>query len=435
MAERKDATAISRRKLLGIGAGAAGLLFLPSCGRGGGSGNGTLTFQTFGTPEAEKAFQATIDKYMAKNPDVTVKLDLVPFPQHYQTLDTRLAAGEGPDLVRIQYQQMGHYSSQGALQDLSEYFPDNYADQYLPNYWEAIVHEGKPYGVPIDTGSHGIFYNADLFKELRIQPPKTMDEAWSWEEFVAVAKKVKKSGRVKSSFAVSWQPADNAYRWTSFLYQHGGRLLNDGLSASRMNSREIEETIAFTQSWFEDGLVPASTSIKSGTEIQTLFANGNIGMMINGDFQMPFLKDSMKANWDVTYLTQDVAPGNALGGNGVGVTKDCDEPELAADFLMFLNNEEWQLRNILATQLLPTRKGLSGKSAKELGYEYRPELKDLFIEQLSVVSRAAVGETTGPDFGELNQALGDELEAAFKTGQSASETADKLHQKVSTILK
>lgn len=357
---------------------------------------------------------------MAKNPDVKVTLDLMPFAQHYQTLDTRLAAGEGPDLVRIQYQQMGHYSSQGALVDLSEYLPENYADEYLPNFWEAVVHEGKPYGVPIDTGSNGLYYNTDIFDELRIKPPKTMDEAWTWDEFMAAARKVKKSGKVKSVFAVSWQPADNAYRWTPYLYQNGGRLLNDDLSVSMMNSREVTETIAFTQSWFDEGLVPASTSIKSGTEIQTLFANGNIAMMINGDFQMPFLQESMKDPWDVTYLIQDVAHGNALGGNGVAVTKDCAEPELAADFLQFFNNEEWQLKNILASQLLPTRKDLSGRSAKELGYKFRPELKDLFIEQLGTMSKTAVNETTGPNFGELNQALGDELEAAFKAGDRKS---------------
>src|SRR5690606_412819 len=105
------------------------------------------------------------------------------FPQHYQTLDTRLAAGKGPDLVRIQYQQMGHYSSEGALLDLSEYLPENYADQYLPNFWEAIQHEGKPFAVPIDTGSHGVFYNVEVFDELKIKVPKDMDEAWTWQEF------------------------------------------------------------------------------------------------------------------------------------------------------------------------------------------------------------------------------------------------------------
>ncbi|WP_165367946.1 ABC transporter substrate-binding protein [Phytoactinopolyspora endophytica] len=375
-----------------------------------------------------------IDRYTEQNPDVTIQLDLVPFPQHYQSLDTRLAAGKGPDIVRIQYQQLGHYSQQGALIDLSPYLSQNHQDEYLPNFWEAVTHEGAPYALPGDTGSHAIFYNTELFESLGIVVPDVMDEAWSWDDLIAAAQTLVNSGEVSHAFAMSWQPADNAYRWTAYLYQHGGRLLSDDLAGSAVNSQEAIEAIAFTQSWFDNGLVPPNTSIKSGTEIQTLFANGDIGMMINGDFQMSFLQENMASEWGVAHLVQDIDQVNILGGNGMGVTKDCAEPELAADFLQFLNNDENQLNRVLGSQLLPTRTELSGRSADELGYEYRPEVKDLFLEQLPLVSSTAVAETTSPQFGEINVVLGDELEAAFRSGQPADETAERLDGLITDVL-
>ncbi|WP_165358641.1 ABC transporter substrate-binding protein [Haloactinopolyspora alba] len=426
---------LNRRQVLRAGAGAAGAALLGRCGGGASSsGSGRLTFQTFGTPAAAQVFQDAIDAYEQQNPDANVQLERIPFPQHYQKLNTRLMAGTGPDIVRIQYQRMGRYIQEGALADLSDHLPPGYADEFVPNVWSAVTENERPYGFPVDTGAHVLFYNTEIFDRLGITTPNSLEDAWRWDEFLSVAHRIKESGIVPYSVAMSWQPADNAYRWTGYLYQHGGRLLNADLTRSEVNTDAARETVEFTRSWFTDGLAPPDTSIKSGTQIQTLFANGDIAMMINGDFQTSFLQANMPEGWDATYLIRDVDTGNMLGGNGLAVTNNCAEPELAADFLKFLNNEENQLRIVLTSQLLPTRRSLAGRSAKELGYEFRPDIKDLALEHLPTVSETAVSETTSPAFGEINQALGDELEAAFKSGQSPDDTVAHLDQRIQDSL-
>lgn len=426
---------LNRRQLLRAGAGAAGAALLGGCGGGASSsGSGRLTFQTFGTPAAAQVFRDAIDGYERQNPDANIQLELIPFPQHYQKLNTRLMAGTGPDIVRIQYQRMGRYIQEGALADLSDHLPPGYADEFVPNVWSAVTENERPYGFPVDTGAHLIYYSTEIFDQLGITTPDSLEAAWTWEQFLSVAHRIKESGLVSYPVAMAWQPADNAYRWTGYLYQRGGRLLSPDLSQSEVDSDEARETVEFTRSWFADGLVPPDTSIKSGTEIQTLFANGDIAMMINGDFQTSFLQANMPEGWSATYLTRDVDTGNMLGGNGLAVTNNCAEPELAADFLRFVNNEENQLRIVLTSQLLPTRRNLADLSATELGYEYRTDIKDLALEQLPTVSETAVRETTSPEFGEINQALGDELEAAFKNGQSPERTVANLDERIQDSL-
>ena len=81
---------------------------------------------------------------------------------------------------------------------------------------------------------------------------------------------------------MSWQNS-NTYRWMMYLHQHGGQLLDDDLKSLRINSPAGIETIAWTQRWFKEGLVRPSTSLKSSEQTQNLFANGTIGMLLNGN--------------------------------------------------------------------------------------------------------------------------------------------------------
>ena len=111
----------TRREFLAASAGVgAGLVLLGGCGggAGGGSGGGSgqLTFQTWASTSGEqKGFRGLVQRFEKENPDASVKLEIVPGEQQYTKLDTRLAAGEGPDLARMQYQAIGRYSSQGGV--------------------------------------------------------------------------------------------------------------------------------------------------------------------------------------------------------------------------------------------------------------------------------------------------------------------------------
>src|SRR5215212_10674144 len=142
---------LTRREFLATSAGAgAGLLLLGGCGGGAGggagSGSGQLTFQTWASTSGEqKGFRGLVQRFEKENPDASIKLEIVPGAQQYTKLDTRLAAGEGPDLARMQYQAIGRYSSQGALVDLSEYLDGDEASVFTPAFWQAVQYEDTPY--------------------------------------------------------------------------------------------------------------------------------------------------------------------------------------------------------------------------------------------------------------------------------------------------
>lgn len=420
---------IHRRNLLKAGAG-AGLYAAALPGRARAEANTMVSFTSWGAPAEIEAFNGLIDKYKALHPDVTVRLEVVPSGQYYQQLDTRLAGKQAPDLFRVQYQQTGRYAQSGAAIELSPYLEAGYRDAFIPSVWKAVNLEGKVHALPHHTDTFALFYNADILEKLGVEAPRSLDKSWSWSEFIRVARLVKEKSGLTYPFAMNWQ-FSNAYRWLIYLYQHGGQLLDDDLKAPAINSKPGIETIAWTQSWFTEGLVPPNTSLKSSEPTQNLFANGTIALLLNGDWQIPFIAEQAKFRWGVTYMPRDVAMASDLGGNAIAVSRDSKNPEAAAQFLKFVVEEESMRYFVSKAQLLPVRKSLVGGG---VDYALRPDEMKVFLEQAKTVPEHLVSTVVLPNWGKFNARLADELELAFTSGQAADVTAQNIEKHARAML-
>ena len=151
--------------------------------------------------------------------------------------------------------------------DLSPYIEAGTAEAFTPAVWSAVTVDGAPYGMPHHTDTFALYYNADMLDQAGISLPNSLDDAWTWQRFIENAKLLKERRLGSYPFAMSWQNG-SVHRWLVYLYQHGGKLLNDDLSAAAIQDPEGLETIRWTQSWFQEGLVPPSTSLKSSERIQ-----------------------------------------------------------------------------------------------------------------------------------------------------------------------
>ncbi len=121
---------LSRRALLGGAAGTAVTSALTGCGGftkssssggggGGGGGGGSLSMMTWASDAEKSAFQRLAKAFEQKE-GVTVDLKIVPYEEMFTTVDNQLAAGDAPDIFRVDYPTMGVYSGNGQLLDLSD---------------------------------------------------------------------------------------------------------------------------------------------------------------------------------------------------------------------------------------------------------------------------------------------------------------------------
>jgi multiple sugar transport system substrate-binding protein len=414
-----------------IAAAAAAGTLLPAARRARAQGAVTLTMTVWAAQAEEEAFNAVIARYKALHPEVTIRMEVNGnSTQTYQQVDTRLAGRQGPDLFRVQYQQVGRYASSRAIVDLSTHIDTEYSNDFAPAFWQAASYKGRPYAMPHHTDTFALYYNRDMFQKIGVEPPASLDKSWSWAEFIRIARALKQDGGAPYGFAMSWQ--NTAYRWLPFLYQHGGQLLTTDLAQSQITNPAAIETIAWTQSWFKEGLVPSSTSIKSSEQPQNLFANGTIGMLLGGDWQIPFLSKNMtKFGWGVTYMPRDVAMASDLGGNCIAISRDSKHPDAAADFLKFMCNKENMRAFVSSAQFLPVRRSLM---AEALPYALRPEAMKVFVEQSATIPPHLVSTVTMPSFSKLNAVLTDQLDLAFTSGQDPAAAARSIDQQVRAVL-
>jgi ABC-type glycerol-3-phosphate transport system substrate-binding protein len=427
---------LTRRQFLAAAGGTGVALWLGACGGdGAGSGDplkGTLDFVTWGGPAEIKAFEAIISEFEDQNPGAKIRLQETPYNEVRQTVDSSLEAEQGPDLFRVSYTDFGFYAASNVLIDLSEYLPADFSDAFTEGFRTAVEFEGAPYGVPQHTDVSAIVYNKDLFRSAGIgAPPDRLEDAWSWDEFLNVARRLRdvQTGN-RTAFGMNWQLA-GAFRWLNWLYAAGGSLYNSDTTETTVDSPEARRTLDMFETWFEEDLCPANTSLK-GQYVDLIFPAQTIAMISAGSFLVPSLEtDVTRFEYGATYLPQDRGMSTDLGGNAVVATQLTEKPELAAKFLEFLANQKNMKSFCEATNLLPTRSDLV---EQQLEYEIRPDLMPVFVDQSTTITPEYTRAVTVPDFTQVNNAFVDQLEGFIIGDQSPGATLGNIAQEATEVI-
>ena len=126
-------------------------------------------------PENVELYNTLVNKFMEENPDIQVNVTLA--ESTTTTLISRVAAGNISQLVSVfpwnaSYKDMFR---EGLFMDLTD---QDFMKRVTPSVLERCEVNGKQYSLPLTTNSFGLYYNVDIFNELGLTIPKTMDEMW-----------------------------------------------------------------------------------------------------------------------------------------------------------------------------------------------------------------------------------------------------------------
>ncbi len=195
----------TRRRLLIASLSASALampaILLAACGQAGGGGGGQAAGTTkkpvkltywnkFGGTTADAEDQVVRD-FQAKFPYITV--DALESSQIAGTGDAdrekftaALAAGNPPDVIKIDRFKMGGYGAKHVTTILDDFIKRDKIDvkKYYPATIEEVRYPPEPTGkitaLPWDTDNRVLYYNKNHFMEVGLdpnKPPKTWDEA------------------------------------------------------------------------------------------------------------------------------------------------------------------------------------------------------------------------------------------------------------------
>ena len=130
-----------------------------------------------------------------------------------------------PTWSRIDNPVVPSFSAQGVLEDLTDLVAESdmvKPDNYFEGPWNSVLWEDRIYGVPRDSNTLALYYNADMFREKGLDPdnpPKT------WSELMAAAEKLRDPEKNVFGFGFcALQSEEGPFQWLPFLYQNGGSI-------------------------------------------------------------------------------------------------------------------------------------------------------------------------------------------------------------------
>ena len=423
-----SAGAVSVSTLL---ASCAGFTGQSSSNSSGSTGTKTLTFTTWASDDEKAAYQQLIAKFEAAHKGVTVKLNVVPYAQMFTNIDAQLQSNTAPDIFRAGYGQIGGYSSQGALLDLSSYFSSSEAGAFIPAFWQAVKFDGKPYGVPQQTDTSALVYNTKMMTDAGVTSfPDSLGSAWSWEEFESVMKKLRAKQDAKHfPFADNWQLGGSP-RWLTWLFNAGGNLLSSDLKSSAIESAAGTKALDYTKRFFTNKYVPQNSSVKSNAYADTTWLAGTTAMVSAGNFLLSEFAPA-KFEWGVTYLPRDTRGADDLGGNALVATATSKNKDLAAEFLKYMVTDEAMSAFCGRALELPTLQSLVGK---DLGWKVKAGVMPKYVEMATTITASDVAQLSVPQSAGITTVLTNQLEAAFRQNQSTPDTLKNIAAGVNKAL-
>ncbi|MBE1592975.1 ABC transporter substrate-binding protein [Nonomuraea angiospora] len=327
------------------------LVITAACGSEGADGAITLRFSYWGSDARQKMTQEAIKRFEAKNPDIDIEEEFSGFGAYYDTLATRVASDQTPDVITLEIRGLREYAERGTLADLSSAVDTADIDAKV---LATGAIDGKQFAIPTGVNAWSLVVDPKAIKDAGQSLPD--DTTWTWDEYVDLAAKITAGtgGKVYGT-----QQAFNPAFLQIFAAQRGESLYKGnriGVSPETLKAWwAIHQKLIRTK-----GSPDAAKSIELGTqgEDRSLFAtrNGAMGMWWSNQLGSINKASGGKA---VDLLRMPKAPGAAAGGMFLQpamfytASAKSEHQAAAAKFIDFMINDPEAGAIILSDRGLP----------------------------------------------------------------------------------
>jgi multiple sugar transport system substrate-binding protein len=229
------------------------------------------------TDDMQPYFDDLATRFMEANPDIDVTVQVVSWNDIDQTVKTRVATGELPDIANLNY--FASFAADGLLYTAEEIVTPEVLADLIQGFRDNSKYEGVEYAVPDLASDRLFFYNQDILDAAGVEVPTT------WSELLAACETIKASQPGIIPIAIPLGPEEAQAEFLIWAGGNGGQYF-DGENWV-VNSPENLETLEFLQQLVDNGCTQPSPGTTNRTDgAWPLFAQG-VAAMVNGAIFLP----------------------------------------------------------------------------------------------------------------------------------------------------
>lgn len=340
-----------------------------SSGEAGSKENITLRMTVWGSPEEVAAYKFGIQRFEDKFPNI--KVDLQHIAADYDTkLTTMVAGNDVPDIAMMESASIAFpLAEQGKFYNLQEFLDkDEFinVDSLVPNIIYSLE-PGNVIGIGPGPESFGLFYNEDIFKDAGIEPPPSkLSEAWTWDEFIEVAKKLTVDSKGRTADDPNFDPKNikqygvSVSTWwgvySNFIYSNGGDFVSeDGKSFALNQPAAVEALQKISDMMNVHHVSPSPVQAKNIPATNVALQTKKVAMAIDGQWATAGLAQS-NFNFNVGVMPILKEPVTTVVCGMFSMFKSTKHPEEAWELMKALIDPEASIEMITSGTWMPSYK-------------------------------------------------------------------------------
>ncbi|NQS88944.1 extracellular solute-binding protein [Patescibacteria group bacterium] len=326
-----------------------------------------------GYPEMAPFYEKVAKDYENLHPGVKIDVAAFGLRDFERKLSMAIPSGTESDIM-----QVSTYAIRKFVE--AEYIPKNppqintflKSGAFCTYIVQGNIYKEDFYGLPIYQGMKVMYWNKTMFAETGLtHSPQT------WEELINYPQKLAKyddrGGLVRSgiSLRLSGGGSGVAEKWWCFLISAGGTIVKEspnGKYHNGYNNEAGKDALKLYIDLLYKYCVDSHT-IKHDAEA---FALGKTAMFEREGWVVGYMKEhAPKVQYDTALLPRYRRAGTVGGWENLFVSKSCKNPEVAWDFIQFMEKEKYMKYLLLEIGWQPCRIDVDYENIYKIVPQYR----------------------------------------------------------------
>jgi multiple sugar transport system substrate-binding protein len=316
------------------------------------------------TQSESQDVQKVIDTFNDSQNDIFVRVIAVPRDGYETKVNTMAAGNQLPDCTQLSEAMAIQFAAADFLADVSKM----YTPEEAPLKSLTFNYDGKPVGYSSGNEVLLLYYNKKLFDAAKLPyPPASADKAWTWDEFVQVARKLTKDKNGKTpndkgfdeKNIVTYGADFNRlwWMWPIVCYSNGGGLMSpDGKQLLIDKPESLEAMQKLADLYIKEHVAPSVGDKAAMPSLDLTLLTNKVAMSTSGQWEMGVslnnsLKDGLEYGVGVLPKFKKAVTYNT--GAPYGVFKSSKHLKEAMAFIKWYADEKNQWPQIIGGTLMP----------------------------------------------------------------------------------